>query len=84
MNFLGRRSFLTEVLDNRPDFKFLQVANVSHPPLLKVLYISIQARPHAFHTHNVIQLDQMTTDNDFNSINLPEAYLADNFSDHTS
>ena len=43
MNFLGRHSFLTEVLDNSFDFKFLHFANVSHPPLLKVLYISNQA-----------------------------------------
>ena len=28
---------------------------------LKVLYISNQAWPHAFHTPNVLQLDQMTT-----------------------
>ena len=34
---------LTEVLDNRSDFKFLHFANVLHPPLLKVLYISNQA-----------------------------------------
>ena len=43
MNFLGRHSFLTEVLDNHSDFKFLHFANVSHPSLLKVLYISNQA-----------------------------------------
>ena len=43
MNFLGRHCFLTEVLDNRSDFKFLHFANVSHPPLLKVFYISNQA-----------------------------------------
>ena len=29
INFLGRHSFLTEILDNRSDFKFLQFANVS-------------------------------------------------------
>ena len=43
MNFLGRHFFLTEVLDKRSDFKFLHFANVSHPPLLKGLYISNQA-----------------------------------------
>ena len=43
MKFLGRHSFLTKVLDNGSDFKFLHCANVSHPPLLKVLYISNQA-----------------------------------------
>ena len=43
MNFLGRHSFLTEILGNPSDFKFLHVANVSHPPLLKVLYISNHA-----------------------------------------
>ena len=43
MNFLGRHSFLTEVLDNRSDIIFLHFANVSHPPLLQVLYISNQA-----------------------------------------
>ena len=43
MNLLGRHSFLNEVLDNRSDFKFLHFANVSHPPLLKALYISNQA-----------------------------------------
>ena len=60
INFLGRHSFLTKVLDNRSDFRFLHFANVSHPPLLKVLYISNQAWPHALHTLNVLQLDQMT------------------------
>ena len=40
MIFIGRYSFLTEVFDNRSDFKFLHFANVSHSPLLKVLYIS--------------------------------------------
>ena len=39
MNFLGKHSFLTEVLDHRSDFKFLHFANVSHPRLLKVLYL---------------------------------------------
>ena len=34
MNFLGRYSILTEVLDNRSDFKCLHYANVSYPPLL--------------------------------------------------
>ena len=38
MNFIRRYPFLTEVLDNRLDFKFLHFANVSHLPLLKVLY----------------------------------------------
>ena len=38
MNYLGRHSFLTEVLDNRSDFKFLFFANVSHPPLLSALH----------------------------------------------
>ena len=33
IDFLGRYSFLTEVLDNRSDFKFLNFANVSHPLL---------------------------------------------------
>ena len=33
MNFLGRHSFLREVLDKCSDFKFLHFANVSHPPL---------------------------------------------------
>ena len=42
-NFLGRHSFLSEVLDNRSDFKFLHFANVSQLPLLKVFYISSQA-----------------------------------------
>ena len=55
MNFLGSHSFLTKVLDNCSDFKFLHFANVSNPPLLKVLYITNQARPHAFHTPNVLQ-----------------------------
>ena len=54
---LGGIHFLTEVLDNRSDLKFLHFANVSHSPLLKVLYISNQALPHAFHTPSVIQLD---------------------------
>ena len=40
-NFLGRHSFLIEELDNRSDFKLLHFANVSHPPLLKVLYYSV-------------------------------------------
>ena len=35
MNFLERHSFLTEILDNCSDFKFLHFANVSHPPLLR-------------------------------------------------
>ena len=43
MNFLGRHSFLTEVLDNHSDFKFLHFAIVPHLPLLKVLYIINQA-----------------------------------------
>ena len=60
MSFLGMHSFLTEVFDNRSNFKFLHFANVSHPPFLKVLYISNQAWLHAFHTHNVPQLDQIT------------------------
>ena len=30
MNFLGRHSFVTEVLDIGSDFKFLYFANVSH------------------------------------------------------
>ena len=38
MNFLGRHSLFTEVLDNHSDFKFLHFANVSHPPLT-TLYI---------------------------------------------
>ena len=59
-NILGRRSFLTEVLDNGSDFKFLHFANVSQPPLLKVLYISNKSWPHVFHTPNVLQLDQLT------------------------
>ena len=37
MNFLGMHSFLTEVLDNRSDFKFLHFANVLHPPLKNAL-----------------------------------------------
>ena len=60
MNFLERQSSLIEVLDNCFGFKPLYFANVSHPPLLKVLYISNQACPHAFHTPNVLQLDQIT------------------------
>ena len=48
LNFLGKHSFLTEVLDNRPNFKFLHFANVSHPAIFKVLYISNQAWQHAF------------------------------------
>ena len=60
MNFLGRHSFLTEVLDKHSGFKFHHFAYVSHPPLLKVVYISNQASPHAFHAPNVLQLDQMT------------------------
>ena len=40
MKFLGRLSFLTEVFGNCSDFKFLHFANLSHPPLLKVLYIT--------------------------------------------
>ena len=39
VNFLGRNYFPTEVLDNRSDLKFIHFANVSHPPLLKVLHI---------------------------------------------
>ena len=76
--FLRRHSFLTEVLDNRSDLKFLHFANVSHPPLLKVLYISNQAWPHAFHTPIVLQLDQMTKWKSFKSMNLNEAYRAKN------
>ena len=68
MNFLGRYFFLTEVLDNRSDFKFLHFANVSHPPLLKVLYMSNQTWPHAFHTPN------RSNDNDFNSMNLTKSH----------
>ena len=60
MNFLGKHSFLTEVLDNRSDYKFLHFANVSQPPLLNMLYISNQACPHDFYTHNVLKLNQMT------------------------
>ena len=39
MIFLGRYFFLTEVIDNRSDFKFLHFANVSHPPPLKAICI---------------------------------------------
>ena len=60
MNYLGRHSVLTEVLDNRSDFKLLHFEIVLHPPLLKVLTISDQAWLHAFHFPNVLQLDQMT------------------------
>ena len=60
MNYLGRHSFLSEVLNKRSDFKSLQLANVSHPPLLSALHIGNQAWPHAFHTPNVLQLDKMT------------------------
>ena len=76
MNLFGWHSFLTEVIDNRSDFKFLFFANVSHPPLLKVLYISYQAWQHGFHTPYVLQLDQMNEWQNFNSMNLIEAYLA--------
>ena len=37
MNFLGRHAFLAQELDNRSDFKLFHFANMSHPPLLKVL-----------------------------------------------
>ena len=43
MDFLRRHSFLTKVLDNCCDSKFIHFVNVSQPPLLKVLYISNQA-----------------------------------------
>ena len=39
MYFLGRHSFLKEVLDNHSDFKYLNFADVSPPSLLKVLYM---------------------------------------------
>ena len=42
INFLGSHSFLTEVLDNHSDFRFLYFANVSYPPLLKVFYIKVR------------------------------------------
>ena len=58
---------------------FLHFANVSHPPLLNVLYIGNQAWTHVFHTPNVLQLDQMTTDKYFNPMNLTEAYQFQNF-----
>ena len=57
MNFLGMHSFLTEIIDNRSDFKVLYFPNMSHPPLLKVLYICNQTWPYAFHTPNVLQYD---------------------------
>ena len=46
MNFFGRHSFLTEVLDNRSDFKFLHFANDSHHPLLKVILIQWISQKH--------------------------------------
>ena len=38
MNFLGRHSFFTEVLDSRSDFKFLHFANESHPPSMTTCF----------------------------------------------
>ena len=46
---------------------------------LKVLYISNQAWPHAFHTPNVLRLDRITDWQDFVSMNLTEAYRTENF-----
>ena len=76
-NFLGSHSFLTKVLGNSSDLKFIHIANVLHLPLLKVIYTSKQAWPHAFYTSNVLQLDQMTKS--LNSMNLTEAYRSRTF-----
>ena len=41
MDFLGRRSFLIEVLDNRSDFKFLHFTNfLMYPTVLSKTYFA--------------------------------------------
>ena len=66
INSLERHAFLTEVLDNRSDFKFLHFANMSHPRLLTVLYISNQPWPYALTRPMSFNKMKWLTDIDFN------------------
>ena len=79
MKLLGRHSSLTEVLDNHSDLKFLYFANVSHPPLLKSALHKQPSMTASFSHFNALHIwIKWPTGKDFNSINLTEAYRAEN------
>ena len=48
LNFVGRHFYITELLDNCFDLKFLHFENVIHPPLLKVLWSFVGSQGFTF------------------------------------